>query len=270
MNVLLEEISTSAENRLQRAERSYQAVQNAILELKTYILNYTFADKQQEILFFKEIKPQFVSELIYNTEVFYIEAGKPVGSIETQSAYYRQTLDRINTYFERNQFVYVYYRMGKTIYDEQYFVRGAGSDHLLPEYSVDIDPRFSTVYSFKFGKLQAYERLTEYLQQSLFQLEHPDGTSETGKKKYRNLWTDTKAALIEVGYALHARGAVNHGKGDVKQIIAALEYIFNTDTGNFYRTFQSMRIRKKNRTPFLDGCKDSLEKWMDDSDLNFS
>ncbi|MEP0712451.1 MAG: RteC domain-containing protein, partial [Algoriphagus sp.] len=82
-------------------------------------------------------------------------------------------------------------------------------------------------------------------------------------------WTDSKSALIELAYALHSRGAVNHGKSDVKAIITLMESLFNVQVGNFYRTFQSMRGRKKNRTIFLDSLKESLVKRMDDTDMGF-
>ncbi|WP_057940545.1 RteC domain-containing protein [Algoriphagus resistens] len=91
------------------------------------------------------------------------------------------------------------------------------------------------------------------------------------KKKFpvNHEWTDSKSALIELAYALHSRGAVNHGKSDVKAIITLMETLFNIQVGNFYRTFQSMRGRKKNRTIFLDSLKESLVKRMDETDMGY-
>ena len=270
MNEALEEIALSSENNLQYAERSYQAVQSVLQQLKDLILNHEFKDREEEVLFFKEVKPQFLRELIYYMKVFYIEAGKPVGDKDLLVNYYKSSIDRINTFFERNHSFYIYYRMGKNEHDHQYFVRVAEKHELLPEYSLDIDPRFTTIHSSKLAKIQAYERLNAYLQQEIFELNDPmPGTVTNGKKEYRNLWTDTKAALIELAYALYSRGAVNHGKGDIRMVMAALEKAFNIEVGNFYRTFQGMRIRKKNRTPFLNALEESLERWMDNTDLGF-
>jgi len=267
----LQQISETAENNLQHAGHSYYAVQAALQRIKEFILNYKFRDLQEEIHFFKEVKPQFLSELIFHMKLFYAEADKPIGNTETLIAYYKQLTDNIGAFFERNHSLYIYYRMNKSDLDPQYFVRTAEKLELLPEYSLDNDPNFSNAYSYKFAKMEAYERLNDHLQGYIYLLEHPGANAVTGeKKKQRNLWTDTKAALIELAYAIHSKGAVNHGKGDVKQVIAALELIFNIQVGNFYRTFQSMRIRKKNRTPFLDGCKGSLERRMDDIDLNYT
>ncbi len=268
MNETLEQIVIDSENHLQYAERSYQAIGATMLQLKDYILTYEFKNQEEEISFFKEVKPQFLRELIYYMKVFYIEAGKPLGDKEALAAYYKQAIDRINTFFERNHSLYIYYRMGKSDHDTQYFVRAGEKNELLPEYSLDIDPRFTTIHSYKLAKIQAYERLNDYLQHEIYLLNNPElDIVVDGKKKRRNLWTDTKSALIELAYALHARGAINHGKGDVKQVIEALEIAFNVQVGNFYRTFQGMRIRKKSRTPFLDFLIEGLVRLMDNTDL---
>lgn len=271
LNQALAEVAMQTENGLQMAERSCQIIQSTIRELKKFIHDYTFKDQQEEILFFKEIKPQFIRELIYFTELYYIEANKPIGDRNVLEAYYRQVIQRNRMYFERNQALYVYYLSGKTIYDSLYFLRESDEEPLHLEYMLDIDLRFSTIHSFKLSKLQAFENLQHYLNNAISLLDHPEKLISSSKdERTKNRWTDSKAALIELVYAMHSRGSINNGKGDVKQIVADMESFFNIQVGNFYRTFQSMRIRKKNRTAYLDTLKESLERRMDDTDFNFS
>jgi hypothetical protein len=270
MNEALAEVAMHSENSLQMAERSCQIIRSKIHELKKFIHSYTFKDQDEEILFFKEIKPQFIRELIYFTELFYIEANKPMGDKIILEAYYRQIIHRNRIYFDRNQGFYVYYLSGKTIYDSLYFLRESDEEPLNSEYMPDIDLRFSTIHSFKLGKLQAFENLQRYLNNAISLLYNSEGLIlQKNDKHVKNRWTDSKAALIELVYALHSRGSINNGKGDVKQIVTGLESFFNVQVGNFYRTFQSMRIRKKNRTVYLDTLKESLERRMDETDLNF-
>lgn len=269
LNHALAEVAMQAENGLQMAERSCQIIQTTIRKLKKFIHNYTFKDQEEEILFFKEIKPQFIRELIYFTELFYIEANKPIGDRIILEDYYRQIIHRNRIYFERNQALYVYYRSGKTINDSLYFLRESDEEPMHPEYMLDMDLRFSTIHSFKLSKLQAFENLQNYLNNAISLLDHPGGLKSSKDEKAKNRWTDSKAALIELVYAMHSRGSINNGKGDLKQIVSDLESFFNIQVGNFYRTFQSMRIRKKNRTVYLDTLKESLERRMDESDLNF-
>jgi len=267
----LDDIAVSSVDQLKKAELSYQAVRSSLEKVKEYIVAYEFPDKAEEIHFFKEVKPKFLRELIYHMEVFYIEARNPKGNSDLQKQYFKQISERIHIFFERNHVLYIYYRMGKTDFDDVFFTRGTGKDFLQPEYTLDMDPRFSTIQSYKLAKIQAYEMLNDHVQQVLYTIDNPHVPEiQTGKRRARTFWTDTKAALIELAYALHSRGSVDHGKGDVKQIITDLEQLFNVQVGNFYRTFQSMRIRKKNRTVYLDVLKESLERRMDDTDLNFS
>ncbi len=271
MQEALQQIAIAAENKLQWAEKSYQVIEASLEKIKGFILDYRFKGQAEEIRFFKEVKPQFLAELIYYMKVFYIEADKPLGDKAAQVAYCKQAMEHINHFFERNHTFYIYYRMARSDLDAQYFVRTGEKMESLPEYSLDIDPKFSTIHSYKLAKMQANERLNDYLQQELHILEHPEmGFAADGKKKGRSFWTDTKAALIELAYAIHSRGSVNHGKGDIKQLISDLEILFNVQVGNFYRTMQNMRIRKKSRTPFLDILKESLENRMDDTDMNLS
>ncbi len=269
LNEALGEIAMTSTNTLQRAERSYTAIQYSLQKLKTFILSYTFQEQHEEILFFKVIKPKFLKELIYYRKIFYIEAGKPLGDTEELTAYYKQEAARNNLFIERNHNFYIYYRMGKSDLDERYFVRLADGHEPLPEYSLDIDPQFCTIHSLKLAKMQACEMLNQHLLSELYAIHHPSSPLDPASIKTRpdTTWTDPKVDLIELGYSIQSRGSVNHGKADVKPIMTALEYAFNVSTGNYYAVFQqNIRIRKKNRTTCLDGLKDSLEKRMDDSD----
>jgi hypothetical protein len=270
MNEELEVIAMTSDNILQRAERSYFVVEHSLKELKEYILSYTFKDKDEEIKFFKEIKPMFLAELIYFMEVYQVESWKsPVGRHE-EIAHYGLGAKRVDFYFKRYNELYTYYRKGSHENDDRYFLRTEDAPGLITPISFsDMDPRFSTIYSYQFGKMLAYEQFSNYLQQCVYRLEHPgmDMVKDENPKS-RNLWTDSKADLIELAYGIYARGSINHGKADIKAIVTALELIFNVTLGNFYRTFQNLRIRKKNRTPYWDAAKNDLIKTMDNTDLS--
>jgi hypothetical protein len=167
-------------------------------------------------------------------------------------------------FFERNQALYTYYRTGSTRNDHEYFKRDSDCYESIPEYILDIDSRFSTIYSLKFAKIKAYERLRSYLHNALHELQH--GNFKNMIKQGGLKWTDSKVALIELAYALHARGAVDSGKGGIKQLIATLETAFNVELVNFYRVFMDISLRKKNRTPYLDSLKEYLDRYMVEGD----
>lgn len=263
----LNNIASEALNILQQSERSYAVVRVVLNEIKSFILDYHFKDQQEEIRFFKEIKPQFMRELIYYEELYEIEARKPVGGKEQFVQYYEQEVERIRQYFVRHQVLYNYYRTDKSDYDELFFTRANNSKSNTAGNPMEIDNRICTAHSYRLSKLQGFEMVNDYLQQCIFKLNNPEFYAPSGtEQKFTSLWTDSKAALIELAYALQARGSVNNGKGDLNKIISDLELVFNIRLGNFYRVYQSIRMRKKNRTIFLDGLKESLEKDMDDAD----
>lgn len=268
MTEQLQQIAITAENPLRLAEQSYYVVEHTLKELKRIILSYTFKDKEEEIDFFKNIKPMFQKEMIYFWEVFQIEKFKSPGSRDDKIQHYMLGASRVDFYFKRHNELYTYYREGSTMQDARYFLREQPGVELVRALSkADIDNRFSTLQSFQFAKLQAYEKFNDYVHQQIYRLEHP-GT-EAEHNKMRIVWTDPKADLIELGYGIYARRSLNHGKADIKQIMTALEAAFNVNLGNFYRTYQNLRIRKKSRTPYLDAAKDDLIKTMDNADLNY-
>ena len=79
-------------------------------------------------------------------------------------------------------------------------------------------------------------------------------------------WTDTKSAAVELGYAIYAKGSINNGNADIKEIMSYLEVAFKVELGDYYRTYLSLKNRKKDRTVFLNSLIDNLVKKMDKGD----
>ena len=96
---------------MQRAERSYHTVEQTLEKLKTFILNYTFKNDQEEVTFFKEIKPKFQKEFIYYEEVFAVEHFiGPVGPKDV-IAFYLMAAGRVDLHFKRYNGVYTYFAL---------------------------------------------------------------------------------------------------------------------------------------------------------------
>ena len=51
---------------IEKSEESAGCIDEALTSLKSFISNYTFFDKEEEIYFFKHIKPEILSKLIYH------------------------------------------------------------------------------------------------------------------------------------------------------------------------------------------------------------
>ncbi|MBV4358791.1 RteC domain-containing protein [Pinibacter aurantiacus] len=237
-------------------------------QLRLKIAAYTFLNQEEEINFFKEIKPRFCSKLIYYLKVYRIETRRPTGSNDTQLKYLHKELGRLTHFFDNNLDFYQYYRSGATYLDEKYFLRGNQDIFLtLDSFHFDSDFNFSTSHDFKVAKIHAHELLRIYLNAAVEDLERKDEPPKsTFTPKQPLQWTAPKAALIELLYALQSAGAFNNGATDVKQVASYLEQVFNIDLGNYYRTLQELRIRKESRTAYLELLIEKLIQRMDQSD----
>ena len=80
------------------------------------------------------------------------------------------------------------------------------------------------------------------------------------------IWTGSKVSLTELLYALHSEGVFNNGAVDLKNIAEYFEDIFDIDLGQYRRTFLEIRVRKSERTKFINSLKENLTKRMDNSD----
>lgn len=240
-------------------------IQRHIDGLRETIVNYKFENDEDEILFFKEHKPQVLSRLLYFNKIYCIESKFPTGSNDAAKKYLNEQLHSLEYFFNRYLDFYQYYRSGSTVYDKYYFVRGNIDPRLCTESSrFNSDSQFSTVYDFKVAKILANEMLRIYINRRLKMIEAPILYGEI--KKSRRNWTGQKNALIELGYALYASGDIDYGNIDVKEVMDTLGEAFNVDLGEYYRTYIALRGRKRDRTAYLNSLVEKLKKKMDEDD----
>lgn len=237
-------------------------------EIKAFISDYTFKDEDEEIRFFKEIKPQLFSKLIYYQKIYRIEAMRPNGSDEAQKKYLIKELDHLKDFFDKNLDFYKYYRSNGTHFDKICFIRGkSGMNAHLESFYFERDPKFSTHCDFKVAKLMANELLRIYLKEELHKLEQSaqQSVEKAVFPKTKKTWTRKKTDLVELIYAICEADCFNFGKTNLKRVIGYFENVFNIDLGNPYHTYLEIRGRA-NRTQFLDELKEKLIRKMDEDD----
>ena len=244
-------------------------LQRSLEDLRTYIVNHPFSSKEEEIYFFKHIKPEVLSRLLYFTEIYNTEMRKPHGSIEVLKKYYNDRLDELTSYFESNLDFYQYYRSKATTYDTYYFIRGKADIRLCCDsFQCDRDPMFSTGYDHKIAKILANEMLQIYLNKRIINLGQSEAINKQAITKipYPANWTSNKIFLIELGYALYVAGDINNGNITVKEIMNLLGAMFNIDLGDYYRGYITLKNRKKDRTLYLKTLIEKLLKRMEEDD----
>ena len=246
-------------------------LEKAFEELKDFIINYSFKEDTEEIAFFKEIKPQLFSNLVYQNKVYNLEMRMPTGSIDDRKIYLNRVQSRIRYFFDINTDFYQYYRSGSTHLDNYFFLRGKPDIQLLLDsFYFERDAKFSTCNDFKVTKILANEMFENYIDTKLLELEHSqdslDNISTVPKVKIS--WTGKNAELVEQIYAWIEAECFNHGKINIKELVSYIENVFNINVGDIYHIFTEIRERKGNsRTIYLDKLKKLLNERMDNADI---
>ena len=242
-----------------RASKSLLTIKSSLSELKTFVHQYHFKDKQEEIEFFKEIKPIYASQYFYHERILSIRIDEPIGNREDLLNFYYRELNHIQDFIKRNPEFHRYCLTNSIHLDDQYFTREHNST-LSPE----ADEKFSTGYDNTLAVLLANQMLRDYLLSTIKKV----GMEADCGSQPALTWTGPKTALIELIYALQSVEVFNNGKTDIKQIASSLERLFNISLGNYYRGFQELRLRKSGMTNFLDQLKDKFVQRIDELDQN--
>lgn len=254
---------------IKESVRMIKFLENCLSELREYFIVLKSLRVEDEIIFFKEMKPEILGLLLYFNKIHNIELKRPNGSNETQSEYYDRELKSLTYFFDRNLDFHQYYRANSTYLDEYYFVRGHANHELYNDSAQYIlDPLFSTGYDYKVAKIICNEILRIYLIKKKHALEKQERIKNNRKMlPETNLtWTAPKTAAIEMGYAFYYSGVFNNGNIDLKEIMSFFEASFNIDLGDYYRTYIAIKSRKKDRTPFLNKLIESLIRRMEKDD----
>ena len=153
---------------LQQAKKSVDAGMRVMKELRSYIIANPFKTQEEEIFFFKEIKPLFQCQLVFWLKVLHYELNKPTGTYADREAYILNELHILRLFFDNNLDFYRYCRSGGTHMDARYFSREKNSSHTdLDIDQLDIDPQFSSSHDGKLSRLLAYEMLADFLNSEL-------------------------------------------------------------------------------------------------------
>ncbi|WP_445737614.1 RteC domain-containing protein [Mariniflexile sp.] len=261
-------IDLEIDNPIKKCEKAIEISIKSKENLRVLIQKSNFKTLEEEIHFFKEIKPQFTSKIIYYNTIFNIEMKKPNGGIRVLKKYYNNELIKLKAFFDNELEFYKYYRTGNIYLDYKYFLRGKFDIKLsVNSYYFETDKTFSTSHDYKVAKILANDLIQLYLENQLLMIDNKD-TSEKSQRKpnIKMTWTGSKVALIELMYALHTEGVFNNGAADLKDITEYFEHVFEIDLGQYRRAFLEIRARKTDKTKFITALNEVLLKRMENSD----
>lgn len=249
----LNEITLEEDQTIKRLERSIYSCLKYLRKLKDFCKLNSPKTEDDEIQFFKSIKPKFKSQLIFYQSLLNIETRKPIGESQVVSDYFLNELRILHHFFESNLSFYQYVRTNASYLDQYYFVRGNYDVHLDPDQCIiDFDPEFSTTHDHKLAQVLASELLQEHLAQSILRFSQKEAIVQADPEMREFDWKQTKVALIELIYSWHATEAF--GKKNLKSIVKFIERAFNISLGNFYDTYDWL-CGRQTPTAYLDEMK---------------
>ncbi len=143
-----------------------------LVKLRTYISAHPFKKRSEEVFFFKKVKPLFLSQLIFFSELWNIESARPLDprNHDLLVGYLWAEINKIEEFLISNSFLYEYYKDQEAYMDFKLFVRHP-SDRFhfcniplkVPPVAFYGDPEFSTGYDYLFAQFKAYEALKQHL-----------------------------------------------------------------------------------------------------------
>ncbi len=252
---------------IEEACQMIELLNECLLELKQHVVNVGFKDLDEEIDFFKKIKPDIKGKLIYYNRIYKIETSSPVikgGGYNKYLADVQVKLKKEFSILFCNRDFYTYYRSNRTDFDIKYFSRGnIGPIYGLQSIVFEIDPEFSTYYDSEVAQIVAYDLINNYISMRLNSDPELLDSKSINYQQYNDVfWTDSKNALIELIYALHAARALSNGRLGVSKLCNVFSELFRIDVGDLHHAFHRMKVRAGSKTSFLDQLKDSLEQYM--------
>jgi hypothetical protein len=139
-------------------------------QLKEKIKLEGFESDEQEIHFFKNIKPRFTGEIEYYTQRYHALLFLPEGDEKLQHDFWEGELGRMDKFFGAYHNFFDYYRSGKTSEDVRYFLlRNTDGSNIAHLNVFDIDQQTATSHDWLLTNMIAYEKYRKYV---LLQLEH--------------------------------------------------------------------------------------------------
>ncbi|XCF04814.1 RteC domain-containing protein [Tamlana crocina] len=253
---------------LKKSNEGIHLCNNALYLLKEIVESRGFKNIKEEIHFFKKVKSEPLSFLVYFSEVRSCELLMPKIGVNNQLSFLKKKIRRINKFFNRNWDFVHYMEQELTYLDIQYFTR---ENQEFPVYALPeacyLDPKFFTSKDMLWARIKGMDHFSVYVKNVIKEVELQNKERHPQHKLSKPLqWTSSKAALTELIYALYATRAINNGQDDLKSIAAKFEVLFDINLGNLYKTYFEIKARKGSRSRFLEELRVRFNEKMENDD----
>ncbi|HTK21057.1 MAG TPA: RteC domain-containing protein [Mucilaginibacter sp.] len=264
----LEQLSFSSNQPLEKLTSALRLIRQSLNRLKEDMEVHPFKDAQEQIDFFKYVKPSFYQWQIYYTELYTIETGFPIGDAEKQIAYLAQELRYIERFFQQYAFLYQYFKLDANELDNLYFIRGEDIQSVLIPNVPELNPGFATSGDYLFSKFMAFEKIKDWLIEKMLYLKGNGANPLQLNSEPDDLkWTGDTINLAEIGIGIYQTKQMNNGTATLAQIFHWLEEKLQVKIGVPSKRVSELRRRKRlSRTQYLDEMKENIISKLDKED----
>lgn len=167
LNVItLHEASDRSEMEL--IESCFKASLEVWGRLQREIKRQEFETAEDEIYFFRKIKPRIMAHIEYYTCRYHALLFRPTDDAEELTRFWNWELRKIDKFFELNHSFCDYIRKGLTDKDSTYFLRGGeGMAQILTGRVHDLDPETATTGDYLASMMIAYEWYEAFVREEL-------------------------------------------------------------------------------------------------------
>jgi hypothetical protein len=245
-----------------RFDRSRRRCKAAIDELKEYVLGHPFADKVDEIVYFRDLAPPFYIRFFYFNRLFHVELHSFGVDRDKHAAFLAAELEETEKFFRANAGFIEYHYAGNGTHDEQWFVRNAAGYSFPSELAAVLDPNFPCG-SYLVSKLFSMRHSRKWLEERAQRVQQEGGGP--GRDPFGGLRLEFEGSNADAGELIDAfstRKLIKmDGKPlDTKALAKLFELVFKRKLGNIYDVLHSNRNRKKDPTPFLHSLAEDVQK----------
>lgn len=175
-NALLAEIEASRKScitELEHVEQVFKIALNYWHKLKEQLKDFAFTNKEEEINFYKKVKPKFTTLMEYMILLNHALLLVPFENKESERDFWEGELQILNRFKEKNATFVDYYTCEKTHHDHQYFLP---ENYDLANFNVarpyDTGREFLTSHDHLVATYMAQKMYNDYVKKKLRALDN--------------------------------------------------------------------------------------------------
>lgn len=167
----MEQCSKRYATEKEQIECCFQTCEKNWNDLQHFLHQHRFSNANEEIWFFKTVKPQFTALLEYYALVYKATLFLPDTDPGEIHNFWQKELRYAEKFFTEHESFYNYYKAGMTELDELYFVRANNDPTHVPTHKAyNISPLVFTTHDHLIASIIARENYMRYVRDKMDQV----------------------------------------------------------------------------------------------------